>query len=364
MSSILLDTARNLQPQLKPGQRLVARQGRRRWDGFVVTADAETPTAIRLQQKNRLVELERLLLKTESAANIAASARQPPGNHSAALERPTARHAKQFALLSPLEAEAVGHSILFRKLWRSNLKLLLLDAKAAQTAADIEEAPGPGSRCRNRRLQRPIPQRRARMPRCNGPFLPRRGQFLPKSAWPAIVCRPRRNPRRRRPRRHCPMRVTPGAAAPKKPSANKMISRTVAEIPGRSGCFGASPSRRLIKQRDHLLTLSEKAETHRRETADNLARAETALAQADRALRDAETTLSGCPRTSGPFRGAVGTGTRIVNGITARIQERLQIEPDAILTAMELTEDDLKKTAKPWMHAWGQLERERENIGP
>ncbi len=47
-----------LQKLLKPGQRLVSREGDLwRWDGFVVGAEAPTPAAQRLAQKNRLVEL-------------------------------------------------------------------------------------------------------------------------------------------------------------------------------------------------------------------------------------------------------------------------------------------------------------------
>lgn len=44
---------------LKPGQRLVTRDGDLwRWDGFVASAEAETPAAQRLAQKNRLIDLE------------------------------------------------------------------------------------------------------------------------------------------------------------------------------------------------------------------------------------------------------------------------------------------------------------------
>lgn len=51
-------TGAELQKQLKPGQRLVSREGDLwRWDGFIVRADAPTPAAQRLAQKNRLAEL-------------------------------------------------------------------------------------------------------------------------------------------------------------------------------------------------------------------------------------------------------------------------------------------------------------------
>ncbi|WP_299811158.1 chromosome segregation protein SMC [uncultured Roseibium sp.] len=47
-----------LRAALKPGQRLVSREGDLwRWDGFVIAANAPTPAAQRLSQKNRLAEL-------------------------------------------------------------------------------------------------------------------------------------------------------------------------------------------------------------------------------------------------------------------------------------------------------------------
>ena len=48
-----------LQAELKPGQRLVSRDGALwRWDGFTASADAPTAAAQRLAQKNRLAELD------------------------------------------------------------------------------------------------------------------------------------------------------------------------------------------------------------------------------------------------------------------------------------------------------------------
>ncbi len=65
-----------LQPLLKPGQRLVSREGDLwRWDGYGVSA-ADTPSAaaLRLQQKNRLDELTAALTKAEAAAQATAEA--------------------------------------------------------------------------------------------------------------------------------------------------------------------------------------------------------------------------------------------------------------------------------------------------
>ena len=63
-----------LQPALKPGQRLVSRQGDLwRWDGFVAAADAPTPAAQRLAERNRLVELRHKDAAAREAAAAAAS---------------------------------------------------------------------------------------------------------------------------------------------------------------------------------------------------------------------------------------------------------------------------------------------------
>src|SRR5690606_18522401 len=48
-----------LRRELKVGQRLVSARGALwRWDGLTASADAPTAAALRLQQKNRLAELE------------------------------------------------------------------------------------------------------------------------------------------------------------------------------------------------------------------------------------------------------------------------------------------------------------------
>ena len=50
------------QEKLQPGQRLVTQRGDLwRWDGYAASADAKTPAAIRLEQRNRLAVLEQEL---------------------------------------------------------------------------------------------------------------------------------------------------------------------------------------------------------------------------------------------------------------------------------------------------------------
>ena len=59
-----------LQAQLKPGQRLVSREGDVwRWDGFVAAADAPSAAAKRLAERNRLVSLETEMSGAQVQAN-------------------------------------------------------------------------------------------------------------------------------------------------------------------------------------------------------------------------------------------------------------------------------------------------------
>ncbi|GHC71623.1 chromosome segregation protein SMC [Limoniibacter endophyticus] len=64
-----------LQALLKVGQRLVSREGALwRWDGLTASADAPTPAAIRLSQKNRLAELEHEAFAAREAVSAAEAA--------------------------------------------------------------------------------------------------------------------------------------------------------------------------------------------------------------------------------------------------------------------------------------------------
>ena len=76
-----------LQQALLPGQRLVSRQGDLwRWDGFVVTAEAPTAAAERLAQRNRLGEIDDRLSGMADTADAAQAAQKSAQAELAAAE--------------------------------------------------------------------------------------------------------------------------------------------------------------------------------------------------------------------------------------------------------------------------------------
>ena len=72
---VLKSEGAQLQKRLRPGQRLVSKEGDFwRWDGFTAAAEAPTPAARRLAEKNRLGDLKAEATEAREAANVAKQA--------------------------------------------------------------------------------------------------------------------------------------------------------------------------------------------------------------------------------------------------------------------------------------------------
>jgi chromosome segregation protein len=108
-------TGHRLQTALKPGQRLVSREGDLwRWDGFVAAADAPTPAALRLAQRNRLADLE------AQASGVLAAADDAAANEKVAAD---------------LHAAAEGEDRRLRQVWRDTTAEL---ARTRQSLTELE----------------------------------------------------------------------------------------------------------------------------------------------------------------------------------------------------------------------------------
>ncbi|RCS23352.1 chromosome segregation protein SMC [Phyllobacterium salinisoli] len=131
-----------LQKLLKPGQRLVSRAGALwRWDGYTASADAPTPAAQRLAQKNRLAELD--LEAVEATKHLhaieAAVAKAEAGVREAVERERTARdhwRAAQRALDEAREALAAAE----RAAGQLSSRRAALDEAKARIAESLEEA--------------------------------------------------------------------------------------------------------------------------------------------------------------------------------------------------------------------------------
>ena len=131
-----------LRAQLQPGQRLVSREGDIwRWDGFTQAAEAPTPAARRLVERNRLAELR--LAATEAAATFAGlkatseatAARLREATNLEARARTAQRDARRTH-----ETSREAHAALERRIAEAGTKLATLDATVASAAAARGEA--------------------------------------------------------------------------------------------------------------------------------------------------------------------------------------------------------------------------------
>ena len=139
---IAREDAPRLTPLLKPGQRLVSRDGDLwRWDGFSVAANAPTGAARRLAGKNRLADIEAELtavrqeVETKQAAVTAAQAEV-----AAAAEAETAARARWRTLQHEADSARDRHAEAERAASRNAARLSALGEATARLTASRDEA--------------------------------------------------------------------------------------------------------------------------------------------------------------------------------------------------------------------------------
>jgi chromosome segregation protein len=136
-----LAAAPALQKLLKPGQRLVTKDGALwRWDGFVASADAPSAAAMRLAQKNRLAELDNEALAA-TAALRAAEAGEAQAKRQLAADIEAERQARETLRLAQRKVAEARDALAAAERAAGQLssrRAVLEDARARLTT-DIEE---------------------------------------------------------------------------------------------------------------------------------------------------------------------------------------------------------------------------------
>jgi chromosome segregation protein len=132
----------NLRKLLKPGQRLVSKEGDLwRWDGFTQAAEAPTPAARRLAEKNRLADLraeaDRARAEADALAEALEAAREAA--REATMADAQARDAQRRAR-ARLEEARERHGAAERRLAQIGQRLSALEEAKARTLASREEA--------------------------------------------------------------------------------------------------------------------------------------------------------------------------------------------------------------------------------
>ena len=139
---VLRGEGANLRALLKPGQRLVSKEGDLwRWDGYTQAAEAPTAAARRLAEKNRLEDLRQECVSARAQADAAAEEAQfaREALRVAALKESEARDAQRRARAAMEEARE-RYSAAERRQAQIGQRLSALEEAKAQTLSNREEA--------------------------------------------------------------------------------------------------------------------------------------------------------------------------------------------------------------------------------
>jgi len=350
--------------QLKPGQRVVSIEGDLwRWDGFTASAEAPTAAALRLSQKNRLLELEKLAMdareqvgkakasydkskqQTSDLIEAELASRDAIRNHQAQLA--SAREALTIAerSVSQLAAKRSALEEAKNRLEqdRHETEKRLVDSDAALIAmVDIS-----ASNEELEALRMQVAEDRARLAEARAA-----SQGLSREA----EARGRRLEVIQIERENWQNRLK--NASRQIETLTRRRDETAAEI----AKLANAPDEFEVKRRD-LLNQLEAAEAARSEAADILAKAETALSEASRSARQSIDDLADAREKVGRAEERLNAAKERRAEVEVRIREELECHPADTLAMSELNPDDKLPEIDRTESKLERQKAERERLG-
>ncbi|WP_225770274.1 chromosome segregation SMC family protein [Inquilinus sp. Marseille-Q2685] len=357
--------AEALQPALRPGQALVTKAGGRwRWDGLVARPGAPSPAAARLQQRNRLEQLEAQLATAAEAAETARRAADAARQAAQAAQEAdrAARRSQQDAVAAVGRArEAQSKAAQAEAARRS--RLAALTAQGERLAADRDDAMREREEIAGEIAALPDgeDQRRAVSEIRSALAEARSGLGARQSALERL----QREAGGRRGRLRAVESEVQGWGSRARGSADRL-----AELGARLGGgqaalleLDARPAE-IAARRETLIGQIDEAERRRRMAADALAVGEQRQEAADRALRAAEAALAESREARVRGEAAVVAAQTAVEGLRTRIAERLDCAPEAVAGLAGLPPEAPLPDQEDTARKLDRLNREREGMGP
>lgn len=357
--------AEPLSGSLAQGQRLVSRDGGLwRWDGLTVRPGAPVAEAVRLEQRNRLKELEAGLGKaeqeTEAAREAVDSARETvqravDGERQC---RESLREAdRAFGKARDRRAD------LRQKAARAESRLAALDETLTQLAVDLADIERDSATAAQRLEDAPEPQegRRALGQMREDLGERRLVQVDARGQHDALVREAEARQRRLRDieREIDSWRQRQGGAEARMSELTERRRVTEQALQAL-----ASRPEEIAGQKAALAERISETEVKRQAAADRLAEAETMARDADRALREVETELARAREQKVRAEAAVEQGNDNCRNLAERVVERLDCRPDDLAAVAELDDSkDLPDLAAVDARLQ-RLLRERDGMGP
>ncbi|HEY4162914.1 MAG TPA: chromosome segregation protein SMC [Dongiaceae bacterium] len=358
-------TGRALAGQLQQGQRIVTREGAMwRWDGFTVASDAATAEATRLKQRNRLNELTAELaagLDEHKSAEAEHGAAREESKTLAAQEQ-AARQALQEAYAAARNARDNAARI-ERRSTEKTARIAALEQSVASLTGDTGEAESQLAATQAEFAALPDLQvARERAAELRPILAERRATLIEhRSASDRLQREAEARARRRLAIEQEQVSWRDRAAQAERHRAE--LAERAQGIETEIARLDSEPAR-IAGERASLFELIAAAEDKRRQAADTLAEAETALTVADRSLKTEENRLVEARENRVRAEAAVAQANEAAETLADRIRERLECTPDQVLELAELDPGEALPERDATESRLQRLLRERENIGP
>jgi chromosome segregation protein len=358
------DQGAALQKSLKAGQRLVSPRGDLwRWDGYAASADARSPAAIRLSQRNHLTALAKQIIESKerraavftiySAAKAEAEAANAAERRAEAAEqraeekliasqdeaakaaRAAAERASQ---LASLEAE-------IRRLTQSRDAALDAEWQAASALGELSDSASlleavTGARARTSEARSADSEGRAALE-----SLKREAESRAQRLSTIAEDRARWEGRR-------------DAAS----AQIAELARRIAEMRVELASFEAVPEA-IAAKRGALLDAIGTAQAAQATAADARAEAEQALAAADRAAKAADSALSAAREERARTKALSESAEERIAELRARIRDELDAAPDELTERAEIRDGQELPALDFADKRVEKLKQEREQLG-
>ncbi|MAM95529.1 AAA family ATPase [Parvibaculum sp.] len=361
---VSIEDGERLHALLAPGQRLVTKEGALwRWDGYTAAADAPTASARRLEQRNRLADLEGELAEARrkamearnafDAAHVAAEqAMQEEQARRAALREAQGENNRIRDALASTERAASAQLSRLAALAESDERLSGDKGEAVRALEEAEVAlqslkPDEEPRARAAELRDKVAALRLELSEARAEHEGLRREAEQRARRLAAIAQERDAWQLRATNAEHQI----GTLETRKAEAEtelKALEGVPAEIE---------------QKRNALLTYISEAETARSQAADELAEAEKILTESAKHSKDVQHQLSAAREERARIDGLVDGGRQRRAEAEERIREVLECEPEAAITQANLEEGAELPEHDQIDAKLERLKRERESLG-
>ena len=353
-----------LQRLLRPGQRLVSKNGDLwRWDGFVATADAPTAAAERLAQRNRLAEIDDRLAELSAAAE-AADAQKRQAETALASAEQDGRQARQTVREATAQAARTREAM-------TQLERALRETEARCSAIEqqVQQARGTADEAIASRAQAEAEVAVLEDDTGLEDELTAAGAALATARTAAVTAAANlaaiEREQKLRSDRLAATRAERFRWAQRCDGADKQLSTLKARASEARSVLAelAGLPQELDLQRERLAQSILDAEQERSAAADALAAQETALREAQSALRTAQLDVGTERENRARIEARLEAMRQRLDDEARKIQEGLGCEPEGCLALAEFPEDGTLPTLADLDRQLQRMKADRERLG-